>query len=40
MKVAITVSRSRTSRVARAQKGLMCPIMTYRVNILKEHSDK
>ena len=34
MKVVIMVSRSRTSRVARAQKGLMCPIIN-RVNILK-----
>ena len=35
MKVTITVSCSRTSRVARAQKGLTCPILSeyHHINI-------
>ena len=40
MKVAIMVSCSRTSRVARAQKGLMCPIRHIEWVSLQDLSDK
>ena len=37
MRVAITVSSPRTSRVARAQKGLMCPITHIEWIPIKKH---